>query len=106
MRLRLMVISSTFVLAACVPRAGTDYPVTSKAAAAAQSNPQIVAEQDLVVEPPSWSAANVVRNARQVSASVYARSVTYYHLVRAQSRTPLTQFSSFFERQLLYSDLN
>jgi murein DD-endopeptidase MepM/ murein hydrolase activator NlpD len=45
--------------------------VTSKAAAAAQSNPQIVAEQDLVVEPPSWSAANVVRNARQVSASVY-----------------------------------
>ena len=71
MRLRLMVISSTFVLAACVPRAGTDYPVTSKAAAAAQSNPQIVAEQDLVVEPPSWSAANVVLNARQVSASVY-----------------------------------
>jgi hypothetical protein len=70
-----MVISSTFVLAACVPRAGTDYPVTSKAAAAAaaaaQSNPQIVAEQDLVVEPPSWSAANVVCNARQVSASVY-----------------------------------
>ena len=71
MRLRLMVISSTFVLAACVPRAGTDYPVTSKAAPAAQSNPQIVAEQDLVIEPPSWSAANVVRNARQVSASVY-----------------------------------
>ena len=71
MRLRLMVISSTFVLAACVPRAGTDYPVTSKAAVAAQSNPQIVAEQDLVVEPPSWSTANVVLNARQVSASVY-----------------------------------
>lgn len=71
MRLRLMVISSTFVLAACVPRAGTDYPVASKAAPAAQSNPQIVAEQDLVIEPPSWSAANVVRKARQVSASVY-----------------------------------
>jgi len=71
MRLRLMVISSTFLLAACVPRAGTDYRVTSKAAPAAQSNPQIVAEQDLVIEPPSWSSANVVRNARHVFASVY-----------------------------------
>ena len=51
MRLRLMVISSTFVLAACVPRAGTDYRVTSEVAPAAESNSQIVAEQDLVIEP-------------------------------------------------------
>ena len=45
--------------------------MTSKAAPAAQSNPQIVAEQDWVFEPPSGSAANVVRKARQVFASVY-----------------------------------
>ena len=64
MRLRLMVISSTFVLAACVPRAGTDYRVTSEVAPAAESNSQIVAEQDFVIEPPSWGAANVVRKAR------------------------------------------
>ena len=49
MRLRLMVISSTLLLAACVTRAGNDYRVTSEAASAAKSKPQIVAEQVLGV---------------------------------------------------------
>ena len=71
MRLRLMVISSTLLLAACVTRAGNDYRVTSEEASAAKSKPQIVAEQVLGVETPSWKATNVVRNPRQVSASVY-----------------------------------
>lgn len=71
MRLRLMAIGSTFILAACVPRAGNDYRPTSATAPAVASEPQIVVEQALVVETPSWNPTNVVRNARQVAASVY-----------------------------------
>ena len=71
MRLRLIAISSTFLLAACVPRAGNDYRLTSAAPVAADGNPRIVTQQALVVETPGWSPANVVRNGRRVATSAY-----------------------------------
>ena len=97
MRLRLMVISSTFVLAACVPRAGTDYPVASKAAPAAQSNPQIVAEQDwllnLPVGAPQMSGATPGKYLHQYILSKRAiaccRSQTKRELAQPRSPKPI-----------------
>ena len=71
MRLRLMVAGSTLFLSACVPRAGEFDRVDSAVAVPITTGPQIVAEQALVAETPSWSPANVARNARQVPTSTY-----------------------------------
>ena len=71
MRLRLMVAGSTLILSACVPRAGEHDHVNSAVAVPVTTGPQIVAEQALVAETPSWSPANVARNARQIPTSTY-----------------------------------
>jgi murein DD-endopeptidase MepM/ murein hydrolase activator NlpD len=71
MRLRLIAIGSTAILAACVPRGGSDYRITTDTSPPAAKSPQIRAEQRLVIETPSWSPANVERNARRVETSTY-----------------------------------
>ncbi len=71
MRVRFMAISSTMILAACVPRAGNDYRVGNDAARPPAMGPQILAEQGFVVETPSWSPTNVSHNARRVATSAY-----------------------------------
>lgn len=71
MRLRLMAVSSAIILAGCVPRAVSDYRFDSYPAPPADKGPQILTEQGLVVETPSWSPASVERNARRVVTSIY-----------------------------------
>ena len=71
MRSRLVVIGSALMLTACVPRGGSDVRIHATAEVPAETLPHIVAEQDFVIETPSWSPAKVVRNARQVAASSY-----------------------------------
>lgn len=71
MRLRLMAVSSAIILAGCVPRAVSDYRFDSYPAPPAAKGPQILTEQGLVVETPSWSPASVERNARRVVTSIY-----------------------------------
>lgn len=71
MRAGLVAIGSSLMLAACVPRAGSDVRTVSTAEMPAETVPFIVAEQDFVVETPSWSPVIVGRNARQVAASSY-----------------------------------
>lgn len=71
MRTWLVAVISTLLLSACVPRAGNDTLVVSPAIAPAVTEPTIRAERVFVAEPPSWSPANVTRNARQVPTSEY-----------------------------------
>lgn len=71
MRLRLMAVSPTIILAGCVPRAGSDYRFDPNPAPPAAKGPQILTEQRLFVETPSWSPASVERYARRVVTSIY-----------------------------------
>jgi murein DD-endopeptidase MepM/ murein hydrolase activator NlpD len=64
------------LLAACIPQ-GTDYriksarPSTEPSALPSAPSPQIVPENDVIAATPSWSAANVERNSRQVEGGTY-----------------------------------
>lgn len=71
MRLRLMAVSSTIILAGCVPRAGSDYHFDPNPAPPVAKGSQIPIEHRLVVETPNWSPASVELYARRVVTSIY-----------------------------------
>lgn len=73
MQTRLMALVSTLLLSACIPRGGDDYRLGTVPAAPSEITnvPQLVPEQAIVAETPSWSPASVQRNARQVATTTY-----------------------------------
>ena len=71
MRLRLMAVISTIILAGCVPRAGSDYRFDPNPAPPVAKGSQIPIEHRLVVETPNWSPASVELYARRVVTSIY-----------------------------------
>lgn len=73
MRGRLIALGSTLALAACIPPGAEDYRIgrNSETPVPEQGEPQLVPEQAVVAETPSWSPSVVKRNARQVATSAY-----------------------------------
>ncbi len=75
MKARLVPILATLGLAACIPRGGEDYRIgrneTPADAIVATSGPQIVPEQTIIADTPSWSPAVVERNAQLVEPQEY-----------------------------------
>lgn len=69
MRSGLAAIASSLILTACIPRGGDVVPI--QPAAPQPSAPRITAEQDIIVQTPSWSPAVVERNARRVATTAY-----------------------------------
>lgn len=75
MKARLVPILATLGLAACIPRGGEDYRIGRNEAPddaiVATSGPQIVPEQTIIADTPSWSPAVVERNAQLVEPQDY-----------------------------------
>lgn len=71
MRGRLIALGSTVSLAACIPTGGDDYRIGRNSPATESVEPQLVPEQAIAAETPSWSPSVVERNARQVATSAY-----------------------------------
>ena len=75
MKARLVPILATLGLAACIPRGGEDYRIGRNEAPddaiVATSGPQIVPEQTIIADTPSWSPAVVERNAQLVEPQEY-----------------------------------
>ena len=75
MNARLVPLIATLSLAACIPPGGEDYRIGRNDAPVetrpATSGPQIVPEQTIIADTPSWSPAVVERNARQVDGGEY-----------------------------------
>lgn len=70
MRGRLVALSSTLGLVACVPPGVDDYRI-GRHSEAPMPEPLLVPEKAIVAETPSWSPAVVERNARRVATSAY-----------------------------------
>jgi murein DD-endopeptidase MepM/ murein hydrolase activator NlpD len=70
---RLFPLLATLGLVACIPPGVDDYRIgrNSETPAPQQSQPQIVPEQAIIADTPSWSPAVVERNAQAVEAGDY-----------------------------------
>lgn len=82
MRILWPAVAAAFMLYGCIPRGAGDYriqsadtplpyPTPKPAPKPTQSAPQIVPEQTIIADTPSWSPAVVERNATLVPSSVY-----------------------------------
>jgi hypothetical protein len=70
---RLFPLLAMLGLAACIPPGVDDYRLgrNSETPAPQQSQPQIVPEQTIIADTPSWSPAVVERNAQAVEGGDY-----------------------------------
>ncbi len=62
---------AVLLLSACIPRGASDYRIGTVDTPPPPKPTQIVPEQTIIADTPSWSPAVVERNARLVSPSVY-----------------------------------
>jgi murein DD-endopeptidase MepM/ murein hydrolase activator NlpD len=65
----MIVCSSSLLLSACIPQGGGDYRITPAPPAA--PSPQIVPENGVILQTPSWSPAVVERNSVNVEGGSY-----------------------------------
>ena len=67
--------AAALLLGGCIPRGAADYRIGAAdqppPERPTENNPQIVPEQTIIADTPSWSPAVVQRNARLVEPSVY-----------------------------------
>lgn len=98
MHARLVPLLATFSLAACIPPGGEDYRIGRNDAPAetspATSGPQIVPEQTIIADTPSWSPAVVERNAQLVEPQDYlVQSGDTLYRIEAKTGAGLSQIA-------------
>ena len=96
MHARLVPLLATLSLAACIPPGGNDYRIGAADAPAEPvvSGPQIVPEQAIIADTPSWSPAVVERNAQLVEPQDYlVQSGDTLYRIEAKTGAGLSQIA-------------